>query len=824
MTTLRLPSGPTAAGWLRRAVVVVAAAYLLVLPQFVTRASFFGVPGLPGPLAVLILSLGLWLMPVLLVASWAAEGRVRLPHAALSIPAVLFLVGAGVSTAAASDKSSALVRGVELAGLWAAAWALAQALRTDGERRFLLAVLVAAGCISAAVAIHQAAIGLPQALEYFEAHREEVLARQGIEPGGWREEVFRARFTGGVQAATGHPNVLAAMLLLALFAAAGLATEKWVEVRAAGARALACVTAAAGGLCGVGIVLTQSRAALAAACVGLYWLIVARRVRRRRLRIVLLLLPLAVAAAGLAVAAQVDHPAVAQAMTTLRYRLDYWSATLEILARHWATGVGLENFGSHYVEHKAAWAPEEVADPHHMLLSVWSTLGLAGLLALVLVWATAVRAWRRGNAERGGSEPVPSEAEGQPPRGTAESRGGYGDPPRTCGRAGLSGPEDESNDSRPGKPAAPPRGARRGGCGAPPRPVSAGTSLPALLVPTVALAGPAVFWFLADFFGGVQSAGGLAWGMGGVAGTAVLAGLLPSERPNRLAASDRPPDGLATAVVTGLLAFALAEQIGTAVLEPPTAWAMLVLLVATLGPGRARPNERAAGAETRRAHAAARPIGLAARFALVLAAMGFCFGYARLLIVPVAQEGRMLKEARFSLDTFGAQPTREAARVNPLAWEPAFLRGRLWHQRAAETGAGGPVAAIQLERAIEGYRAALARHPRLRRAYLAIADAYLAMPAAERDPALLAEARKALEAAAALYPTHIPTRLRLARLLDRMGRRRAARAEYEEVLRLDRLMPMAGRRLSEAERAEVKARLRVLPGPPDAPGAGASMS
>jgi len=764
--TLRLPSGSTVADGLRRAVVVVAAAYLLVLPQLVTNASFVGVPGLPGPLAVLILSLGLWLMPVLLVASWAAEGRIRLPHPALTVPAVLFVIGTAVSTAAASDKSSALVRGVELAGLWVGAWALAQAVRGDGERRFLLAALVAAGCISAAVAIHQAAIGLPETLEYFEAHREEVLAEHGIQPGGWREEVFRARFTGGVQAATGHPNVLASMLLLALFAAVGLAMEKWTEVRAAGARALAAVAAGAGGLCAVGIVLTQSRAAVAAAGVGVYWLVVARRVRRGRMRIVLCLAPLAVAAVGIAVATQLEQPAVQAALTTLRYRLDYWSATLEILARHWATGVGLENFGSHYVEHKAAWAPEEVADPHHMVLSVWSTVGVAGLVALVLVWATAVRAWRR-KVERGGSP--------HPPRDAS---------------------------------------AERGGDGAPPRPGSPGPSLPALLVPTVALAGPAVFWFLAQFFGGPGTVEGLAWGMGGVAAMVMLAGLLPSERLDRLAAADRPPDRLATAVVVGLVAFALAEQIGTAVLEPPTAWAMLVLLVVTIR--RVPANEGAAGtprlrsgqAPTRRASPVSRPIGLVARFAIVLLAMAFCFGYARLLIVPVAQERRMLRDAPQTFDQFGEEPTREAARVNPLAWEPAFLRGRLWHRRAA--GAGGPVAAMRLANAVEGYRAALARHPRLRRAHLAIADAYLAMPGAERDPALLAEARKALEAAAALYPTHIPTRLRLAGVLDRLGRRREARAEYEEVLRLDRLMPMAGRRLSEATRAEVEARLRAL--------------
>jgi len=792
-----LPTGPTAAYWLRRAVVVIAAAYLLVLPQFATRASFFGVPGLPGPLAVLTLGLGLWLMPVLLVASWVAQGRVRLPHPVLTVPAGLFVIGAAVSTAVASDKSSALVRSAEMTGLWAGMWALAQAVRGEGERRFLLAALVAAGVVSAAVAVHQAAIGFPRDYQVFLANREAILARMGIEPGSYVEQMFRERFTGGVQAALGHPNVLAAMLTLALFAAVGLAGEKWFEVRSAGGRALAAVAAAAAALCAVGIVLTKSRSAVVAVAVGVYWLVAARRVRHRRRRIALLLLPMALGAAALALATQVDHPAVASALTTLRYRLDYWWATLKILASHWDTGVGLENFGHQYVQYKVPWAPEQVADPHNLFLSVWSTLGLAGLVALVLVWATAVRAWCRGGA--------PSAL--------------------PCGRAGLSGPEEESNDSRPGKPAGPRKGARRGGCGEPPRQARAGTSLPGLLVPTVALAGAAVFWFLAQFFGGLDSAEGLAWGMGGVAGMVILVGMLPAESPNRLEASGRPMDRLRTACIVGLLAFALAEQIGTAVLEPPTAWAMLVVLVVTLGPGVVRAgtgrSRSSASAEERAASdgddrplpqpartAPAHPIGLPARFALVLAAMVFCFAYTRYLVVPVAQERRMLKEASYGLDTFGVEPTRAAAEANPLAWEPAYLRGHLWHERAKESQ--GPVAAMHLERAIEGYRAALGRHPRLWRARVAMADAYLAMPGAQADPHVLAAARAALEAAAGLYPTHIPTRLRLARVIDRLGRRREALAAYQEVLRLDGLMPMAGRRLSDAARAEVERRVAAL--------------
>ena len=796
------PTPATVAAWLRRAVVVIGAAYLLVLPQFATRATFFGVQGLPGPLAVVALGLGLWLMPILLAASWVAEGRVRLPHPLLAVAAGLFVVGAVVSTLAASDKASALVRAAELAGLWAGMFALAQAVEGEGERRFLLAALVAAGVVSAAVAIHQATVGLPEAYAYFEAHRDQVLAAQHIEPGSWRETVFRERFFGGVQAALGHPNVLASFLMLAFFAAVGLSCEKWTEVRTRGARALSVVAAAAAGLCAVGLFLTQSRAAMAAVAVGAYWLVVALRVRRRRTRLILYVLPMILAAGALAAATHMDHPAVEAGLRTLRYRLDYWSATLRILASHGLAGVGLENFGNYYVQYKPAWAPEEVADPHNMALATWSTLGLAGLAALATLAAAAVLAWRR----RARAASSPDREVG----GTLE------------GHEAIGAPESaEATRTRDLTVAA-----RTAQAGAP------GAALPGLLIPTMALAAiPVVLTFLM----------GWGWGVAAAAVMAVLAGLLPAESPMRLEASGRPMRGLGTACIVGLVAFVLAEQVGTAVLEPPTAWAMLVVLVATLGPGRAaeaslEPSEasragRGSGRSCSTDMACTAPIerdrvlphpardgsapGLAlpmpVRFILILVAMAFCFAYAHWLVVPVAQERRLLREAAGAgLALAADEPARLAAELNPLAWEPDFLRASFWHREAI--GAKGPEAALAMERALEGYRAALARHPRLRRAYLAMADCYLTLPGSAEDRHALTAAEVSLQQAAALYPTDIPTRLRLAEVLERLDRRDAALAGYRAVLRLDDQMPMAGRRLDGEVRREVEARVADLAG------------
>ena len=770
------PSGRTAARWLRRAVIVIGAVMLAALPRFTTNASFFGVPDVPGPSIVLVIGLGFWLMPVLLVASWVAERRATLPTAWLMVPAGLLVLGAAVSTAVASDKASALVRAAEMTGLWVGLFALAQAIRTDAERRFLLSMLVATAVLSAGVAVHQAMIGLPRAWDVFQANREEVLAKFGIEPGGYHEQAFVDRFFGGVQASMGHPNVLAAFLTLGLFVAVGLVREKWTEVGSRGARGLATVMVAAAVACAAGIVLTQSRAAVAAVAVGLYWLAVAWRVRKRRLRFVLYAAPLVVAAVALAAATQVDLPAVAGAVKTLRYRLDYWGATLKILRRHWETGVGLENFGHHYVQYKVARAPEEVADPHNMLLSTWSTLGLAGVTALLLLAVGTVRAW--------------------------------------VGRARPS--RDRLSHDRPSRERE--------------RAVPPGEPLLVLLVPVMAIFFLAMLcYYLAgpqeqkEYFFKV----GWCLLVGQAAVMAMVIGLGAGEEPSRLEASGRPLGSLHTACVVAVLAFALQEQIGTAILEPPAAWAMLLVVGISLRGHQARSDHQA-----RRDHRALRgsdgasrgardggwpetaalpgfALGAAARFLLMLAAMGTCFVYVYCLIRPVGKELALLRSAGWDRSAFdGDEPLRAAAKVNPLAWEPHLFRARAWRREAAAEE--GAAAAVHLERAIQAYRDVLKRHPRMRRAYLSLATCYLAPDGADRDPNALAAARACLEEAARLYPTHIPTRLRLAQAVDALGETAAAVEAYQRVLRLNRLMPVTRLRLKDEAREMIRTRIEEL--------------
>ena len=606
------------AAFLRGAVLVLAAALLLILPEFRASASFLGAPGLSDPATVLVVGLAFWLIPILVIASWVAENRVCLAHGWMAAPVVLWLLGAVVSTASASDKSSALVRAAEMTGLGVAFFALLQAVRTDADRRFLLAVVLASAIVPGALAIHPGSPG----------------------------------------PAAQHPAVLAAVLVLATCVGAGFAAEKLLEAR--------------------------SRLAFVPA----------------------------VAAVTTLTALVLSWPGWAPGALA-----ESWQAALAVIRDHWATGVGLENFGHHYLEHKAAAAPDAVTDPANLWLSAWSQLGLAGLAAVGGLAVLAARAGLRGR------------------RGAATPAG----------------------EDRP---------------------------LLRLLGPTVLLATPAVI----VLFPIGWRAGAVALGV-----MALVAGLAAGENPSRLKVSGRPLRLLRAACVAGAAAWLILAQVEPALLSAPASWPLLVVVAAGLPIAGPRRFFR---------------IRLGPAFVLMLAVMAGAFAYARWLLLPVARERSLFVDATQAEDNFDRDNAlREAGQANPLAWEPAYVRGSLWQARAAE--AQGPEQAMAIGKAIRAYGEAVARHPRLGEAYVRLAECRLAVSGAFEDPGALRAARGYLARAAELAPTDPPTRLRLADVTDRLGDDVAALAEYRRALQLDALAPPQ-RRLADDERQSVERRIGQL--------------
>ena len=96
-----------------------------------------------------------------------------------------------------------------------------------------------------------------------------------------------------------------------------------------------------------------------------------------------------------------DAAVVTEAPKSLRYRLEYWTATGDLLAERPVLGSGLGQFRSHYLTHKLDAASEEVSDPHNWLLEAWAAGGLLGGIAAVVfvVFALLLAACATGTDE-----------------------------------------------------------------------------------------------------------------------------------------------------------------------------------------------------------------------------------------------------------------------------------------------------------------------------------------------------------------------------------------------------------------------------------------
>jgi hypothetical protein len=289
-------------------------------------------------------------------------------------------------------------------------------------------------------------------------------------------------------------------------------------------------------------------------------------------------------------------------------------------------------------------------------------------------------------------------------------------------------------------------------------------------------------------------------GVVAVALAATMTGVGAAEDARRLAVSGRPLAALRMACITAVAALVLQEQMGTAILDPAAAWAMLVVVGVSMG-DRKRPAEVG-------------PVGvvLAApvKVVLVAAAMGAAFLYMTRVVMPVGREIAMLdRAARLGDSAASDEMLRAAADANPLAWEPAMIRASLW--RGEASGAGGATeAAMDLEKATDAFRDALARQPRLIEAERGMAECRLALPGAAEDKAALAEALTHWDAAQRLYPTGVPIMYMRAQILDRMGDGPVALEAYEAALGLDDQLPAPSRRLTSAMREQVAARVQAI--------------
>jgi len=259
-----------------------------------------------------------------------------------------------------------------------------QTINSLREARALVVVMLALASALAVYGLYQYAYEMPRARAAYEVDPDLALRKAGLwyPPDSPERKLFQDRLYSTEPIATfALTNSLAGVLAPWLVVLLGIICGgKQSRLSALGPIICALVIA-------VCLLLTKSRSAWLATLVGLalLWPIVAPHAGPR-LNIRALLAAIVLFAVLIGVAARfggLDRLVLTQAAKSLAFRLQYWQASLKIIAEHPWLGCGPGNFREAYTQYKLPAASEEVADPHNFLIEVWATAGTPAAVALV---------------------------------------------------------------------------------------------------------------------------------------------------------------------------------------------------------------------------------------------------------------------------------------------------------------------------------------------------------------------------------------------------------------------------------------------------------
>jgi O-antigen ligase len=422
------PSSEGRAEWFRRALLGVLTALVVARPLVLGEDS-----GMISPLSdtsQLVLTL-LWFVTLLGWSLWrffAAERRwyFGLVEGALLATAL----GVALSVGAANYRHPAVLISWEWIALAGALFLIRQlATRADDRRRVLAAML--ASVVSVAVyGVYQSAVELPQLQEDARAAPPMALyssAAVSVAPGGplqlaallnpvslgqaghlegeYESDPLAQRVRENPHAFSTfvHPNTFASFLILFLPA---LAAAAWLRRVQEGRGWKSYLTMAGLGVGVAGLWVTHSRGAMLGLAVAVCVLVLLAAIRRwmgvgKAAGLILLTgVLLALLQRGLL------DSAMGKTAGTARNRLDYWSATGEMIRDHPWLGVGPGNFSREYPRYMREGFYETISEPHNFALDVWATSGVFALLALLV----AVGSFFAIVLRKSGAEPVPSGA------------------------------------------------------------------------------------------------------------------------------------------------------------------------------------------------------------------------------------------------------------------------------------------------------------------------------------------------------------------------------------------------------------------------------
>lgn len=325
---------------------------------------------LSSPVSVTLFHLAL----LATLASWGlalVRGDAKLRFSAVDLGIGALLLAALWSLPFSLAPSATAFAAVRLAFLWAFTLLYSNAMSDERVAGWVTWTLLASGVATSMIALAQT---------YVPGVRFGSVRLVNTGGGAWIKRVGAFFY---------DPNYLAGFLAVTLLVGLALLvhSRSW-------SRAALCL--AATGVIGAGVLVTFSRTGLVGVAAGVL-IVVLTAPRARLLPLIAVMVALVVIAGSMAPASimeRVTSIGNAKSDQSNATRVYMFPSAYEIGRDNWVFGTGLGAFRYAYPEYRRLQADPSVLKPHEIPLSMFSEMGIAGILAqLVLLWALARCFW-----------------------------------------------------------------------------------------------------------------------------------------------------------------------------------------------------------------------------------------------------------------------------------------------------------------------------------------------------------------------------------------------------------------------------------------------
>ncbi|MCK5173879.1 MAG: hypothetical protein KAR47_10840, partial [Planctomycetes bacterium] len=262
---------------------------------------------------------------------------------------VLLVTAAFIGIGIASNKRAAITDTVTLIAPVIMAILLTQILNSQARIKLTLIVVIALGAVATAQCIDQLLTSNDETVKAYEADPQTYLDDMSITEGSFQQMLFEHRiYSKDIRGYLSTSNSTGSFLILATFAAIGMAIEQLKQFRRNSPPAPLIAFTAAAIFLTAGLIVTQSKGAITAAAIAAAALIATLTLGKfmRKYRTPILIA--AVLIGAVAITAIVSYGRKHDRLpggNSMLVRWQYWASSAQMYADHPLTGVGGANFG-----------------------------------------------------------------------------------------------------------------------------------------------------------------------------------------------------------------------------------------------------------------------------------------------------------------------------------------------------------------------------------------------------------------------------------------------------------------------------------------------